>query len=136
MRLFSANATNSSCCFNPRICKRCDFFISTIHNYTAGFNPRICKRCDFVHSICPCGCGVSIHASVKDATLLEELDLAEKKSFNPRICKRCDYSVFSCKYGVQVSIHASVKDATISMWDILDNFTVSIHASVKDATTR
>ena len=36
---------------------------------------------------------------------------------------------------INVSIHASVKDATISMWDILDNFTVSIHASVKDATS-
>ena len=33
---------------------------------------------------------VSIHASVKDATLLTRSD-TDDKCFNPRICKRCDY---------------------------------------------
>ena len=56
--------------------------------------------------------GVSIHASVKDATPAEILKAAP----------------------VNVSIHASVKDATFGLrywWRI--SF-VSIHASVKDAT--
>ena len=47
MRPSNPSTVYANFSFNPRICKRCDFFISTIHNYTAGFNPRICKRCDF-----------------------------------------------------------------------------------------
>ena len=35
-------------CFNPRICKRCDFQSEYIKEYDMGFNPRICKRCDLV----------------------------------------------------------------------------------------
>ena len=56
--------------------------------------------------------GVSIHASVKDATLA-----------------KTRYACF-----LKVSIHASVKDATSK--ELKDSFValVSIHASVKDAT--
>ena len=78
----------------------------------SGFNPRICKRCDKKVKTNPFVINVSIHASVKDATLR---DLAFEQmqyvsihasvkdatsffhfikhfflSFNPRICKRCD----------------------------------------------
>ena len=55
---------------------------------------------------------VSIHASVKDATI--------------------NYS----KRGTttRVSIHASVKDATLGMYQMIPICRVSIHASVKDAT--
>ena len=84
---------------------------------------------------CPCLVGVSIHASVKDATSVLKLLLFLLLSFNPRICKRCDLfaliSMCGCK---QVSIHASVKDATKKEEAIRVNAEVSIHASVKDAT--
>ena len=55
--------------FNPRICKRCDSNPTHTTNIVTGFNPRICKRCDNQINN---GGGlkvVSIHASVKDATL-------------------------------------------------------------------
>ena len=55
---------------------------------------------------------VSIHASVKDATL------PISRVVVPRL----------------VSIHASVKDATTRAQEFFRNATVSIHASVKDAT--
>ena len=99
--------------FNPRICKRCDMDERLSGYRLYRFNPRICKRCD---SNCCCAfflSSVSIHASVKDATLYVFFRKLAKISFNPRICKRCD---------VTKSITAGV------------NFTVSIHASVKDAT--
>ena len=55
---------------------------------------------------------VSIHASVKDATFGHRALLPFKFCFNPRICKRCDYRN-PLKYDLSfVSIHASVKDAT------------------------
>ena len=53
------------------------------------FNPRICKRCDILNTKrfdLEC---VSIHASVKDATLPEPVTRSTT-GFNPRICKRCD----------------------------------------------
>ena len=56
---------------------------------------------------------VSIHASVKDATIGSAYIRARK----------------------DVSIHASVKDATsVSWWHCEKTLDVSIHASVKDAT--
>ena len=36
------------------------------------FNPRICKRCDFMKVLSRINPNVSIHASVKDATLLTQ----------------------------------------------------------------
>ena len=54
------------------------------------FNPRICKRCDLGKMESALSIKVSIHASVKDATVVNaSIDLLG-----------------------QVSIHASVKDAT------------------------
>ena len=55
---------------------------------------------------------VSIHASVKDATL-----------YKPVACN-----------ALSVSIHASVKDATKLTGGAIEIHLVSIHASVKDAT--
>ena len=55
---------------------------------------------------------VSIHASVKDATLLV---------------------ILSSRF-LSVSIHASVKDATSFVATFQKSDVVSIHASVKDAT--
>ena len=61
----------SSCsCFNPRICKRCDVFLSASTLSSGGFNPRICKRCDKTIISLFTIKNVSIHASVKDATML------------------------------------------------------------------
>ena len=54
--------------FNPRICKRCDFFPCIILSILYSFNPRICKRCDDFKYILKMRNRVSIHASVKDAT--------------------------------------------------------------------
>ena len=54
---------------------------------------------------------VSIHASVKDATIPNNTPLAYL-CFNPRICKRCDYIDVLRGDVKEVSIHASVKDAT------------------------
>ena len=76
------------------------------------FNPRICKRCDPTETDTSKSISVSIHASVKDATILN----------NRRFDLEC------------VSIHASVKDATIGSAYIRARKDVSIHASVKDAT--
>ena len=55
---------------------------------------------------------VSIHASVKDATLVTRMLFAS----------------------ASVSIHASVKDATVLDKEAYNKIKVSIHASVKDAT--
>ena len=57
---------------------------------------------------------VSIHASVKDATLERAEHDKVTQSFNPRICKRCDYAYDVSDPDEDVSIHASVKDATSS----------------------
>ena len=54
--------------FNPRICKRCDLTHEVAFLHVLGFNPRICKRCDYWDLITTNAAGVSIHASVKDAT--------------------------------------------------------------------
>ena len=55
--------------FNPRIRKGCDvqqFFFNFMSN---GFNPRIRKGCDMADTTSFTYYDVSIHASVKDATL-------------------------------------------------------------------
>ena len=57
-----------SLCFNPRICKRCDTIFLDGLPKQPGFNPRICKRCDRFQVDEALTVGVSIHASVKDAT--------------------------------------------------------------------
>ena len=77
---------------------------------------------------------VSIHASVKDATFWALVLVAHLFCFNPRICKRCD-GLGRVKAVVNVvSIHASEKDATDSVLPKWLTYRVSIHASVKDAT--
>ena len=55
--------------FNPRICKRCDTVRSTSIRKIKSFNPRICKRCDYAYDVPNSDKDVSIHASVKDATM-------------------------------------------------------------------
>ena len=120
------------------------------------FNPRICKRCDSYSCAGRPRSKVSIHASVKDATL-RAIGYNILFSFNPRICKRCDLGLSGnaqtatcfnpriCKRcdsilreatspSFFVSIHASVKDATgLTTYETV-TVNVSIHASVKDAT--
>ena len=87
---------------------------NTIANTLEGtcFNPRICKRCDVNVRYDALNMPVSIHASVKDATL----------------------GYARLLLTVNVSIHASVKDATLMKVLSRINPNVSIHASVKDAT--
>ena len=119
--------------FNPRICKRCDFGYRALLSLKFCFNPRICKRCDLSKFAVRDHVSVSIHASVKDATLAI-IRFCSMASFNPRICKRCDYTDEFCDPFKRVSIHASVKDATSLRNFIMFRSFVSIHASVKDAT--
>ena len=76
---------------------------------------------------------VSIHASVKDATVIVALVFVII-CFNPRICKRCDKALDFDRIYIRVSIHASVKDATELNQFRGFSYKVSIHASVKDAT--
>ena len=99
------------------------------------FNPRICKRCDKVYPLRSVDKTVSIHASVKDATFVTLL-CSVVLSFNPRICKRCDSYKHQTASWQNVSIHASVKDATAGPIMGTPTMMVSIHASVKDATYR
>ena len=100
MRLLSLQAHNFLAGFNPRICKRCDLVIHPQVIVSFGFNPRICKRCDVKGSNAPHSTCVSIHASVKDATL-------DRKSHNKDLA---------------VSIHASVKDATSNALGFFNTF--------------
>ena len=112
------DATNTAfdyCCrigFNPRICKRCDSYCGFDLSSKVSFNPRICKRCDGNPNTPVEMLTVSIHASVKDATMMAVVP-------DDLLC---------------VSIHASVKDATAGSFQSSSLSSVSIHASVKDAT--
>ena len=58
-----------------------------------GFNPRICKRCDVEILTKDTVKVVSIHASVKDATMPDVITGWFLLCFNPRICKRCDFVI-------------------------------------------
>ena len=77
--------------FNPRICKRCDLDSQRPNISMTCFNPRICKRCDKKSGGEVNVDYVSIHASVKDATIILSFYVHKFHSFNPRICKRCDF---------------------------------------------
>ena len=59
--------------FNPRICKRCDSEVYSACALVNCFNPRICKRCDRVGVAVCLPFSVSIHASVKDATITADV---------------------------------------------------------------
>ena len=72
------NSCKSDLRFNPRICKRCDFDLSRYGNNNSRFNPRICKRCDSAGGTEEGIAAVSIHASVKDATLSHILSILNK----------------------------------------------------------
>ena len=60
-------------CFNPRIRKGCDSFRHVLCCDQIGFNPRIRKGCDHAINAVGAAVPVSIHASVKDATMLTAL---------------------------------------------------------------
>ena len=98
------------------------------------FNPRICKRCDFDLPYSGDSHGVSIHASVKDATdsLLPKW-LTYRVSIHASV-KDATGAMPCCGAVRAVSIHASVKDATQFRGFSYKEIIVSIHASVKDAT--
>ena len=77
---------------------------------------------------------VSIHASVKDATLCPSVS-PPLRCFNPRVREGRDVMLFPKALNETiVSIHASVKDATLCRFRGSETLSVSIHASVKDAT--
>ena len=123
-------------CFNPRICKRCDcpgitfYFLGKVSIHAS------VKDATISDNLIDHFFGVSIHASVKDATVRDQVSEIWALSFNPRICKRCDLIERTGSTFTIVSIHASVKDATRWYWFCLYPCSVSIHASVKDATFR
>ena len=99
---------------------------------------------------------VSIHASVKDATLATR-EIAQRMSFNPRICKRCDCHFLKflcvpcgfnprickrCDFLKRLDLCSAIsfnpricKRCDAPLISALIILPVSIHASVKDATT-
>ena len=98
------------------------------------FNPRICKRCDLTYNDEHLPKNVSIHASVKDATIKTTLnDFFIGVSIHASV-KDATEKWAKAYAHVCVSIHASVKDATGYYIDTFFDMDVSIHASVKDAT--
>ena len=130
-------------------------FLAFGFRWQGGFNPRICKRCDFCVITSVASLWVSIHASVKDATV----GIVQKVfcfCFNPRICKRCDQNTCyyclnndcfnprickrcDCSPQHHIAFKKSFNPRICKRCDItyfkpeLSMF-VSIHASVKDAT--
>ena len=78
-------------------------------------------------------CGVSIHASARDATHSASISHT-RSGFNPRVRAGRDADFGSRLRAFTVSIHASARDATrdpcvMPLWH-----QVSIHASARDAT--
>ena len=83
-----------------------------LYFFTFCFNPRICKRCDFYTCGCFCGSRVSIHASVKDATALLYRDIWQLVVSIHASVKDATKLAPNYLRLYPVSIHASVKDAT------------------------
>ena len=77
-------------CFNPRICKRCDFHQLQSQNPLYVSIHASVKDATVPASFERYNLYVSIHASVKDATPNICFIWDERLGFNPRICKRCD----------------------------------------------
>ena len=134
MRPISIQKIERSKSFNPRICKRCDQKNNNNSTQSSVSIHASVKDATIGSAYIRARKDVSIHASVKDATLLKCLRLENSCSFNPRICKRCDIKAGGFHGIALVSIHASVKDATTSGFMDFSKTAVSIHASVKDAT--
>ena len=90
MRLSSRKHDTLPNRFNPRIRKGCDYYPIMLKHIPVSFNPRIRKGCDFKSGLERSFVVVSIHASVKDATLYEFTINPSNNGFNPRIRKGCD----------------------------------------------
>ena len=77
---------------------------------------------------------ISIHASVKEATiLLWKRWQTIQISIHASVKEATRFS-FLLHQPIEISIHASVKEATSFSWNWLRFKTISIHASVKEAT--
>ena len=86
MCIFLVNLLQS---FNPRICKRCDrYSLYQILVYWVSIHASV-KDATLSYMEQDRHGSVSIHASVKDATSKQQT-VNESVGFNPRICKRCD----------------------------------------------
>ena len=95
MRLLRVMVRRLRVCFNPRICKRCD---CTHHSLLPSLSVSIhasVKDATIIQEIIRCTHSVSIHASVKDATFSNHFVHNLIRCFNPRICKRCDSILFN-----------------------------------------
>ena len=155
--LTSGRAMTLSIDFNPRTREGCDFGFWLYFRSRSYFNPRTREGCDISPSnINPCSFIsihapvkdatilsldwefqflISIHAPVKDATVLLSLVDDEQWHFNPRTREGCDFLSTAHRFVLtNISIHAPVKDATKAnkVCDLI--FKISIHAPVKDAT--
>ena len=80
--------------------------------------------------------GVSIHASVKDATGVDGMIIPDLVSIHASVKDATAGQADRYSSDRHVSIHASVKDATDFEPFAFRINEVSIHASVKDATSR
>mgnify|MGYP000892610968 CR=1 FL=1 len=77
--------------FNPRIREGCDDILRHDRKLQHCFNPRIREGCDGDLPIGPSiSYNVSIHASVRDATLALAFMVSQLLCFNPRIREGCD----------------------------------------------
>ena len=77
--------------FNPRTRKGCDLFLMVKRQLLRSFNPRTRKGCDGYTALYMAKEKVSIHAPVKDATMLLPYLQPKVICFNPRTRKGCDH---------------------------------------------
>ena len=77
---------------------------------------------------------ISIHASEKEATTLQDYQLTPALYFNPRLREGGDPGGTKAGRGINISIHASEKEATPPICYNRLICDISIHASEKEAT--
>ena len=80
---------------------------------------------------------ISIHASAKEATLIQQccfVTLQQFQSTPPRRRRLSGVSIAYCNS--MISIHASAKEATEKILELAGIDDISIHASAKEATQR
>ena len=127
-------SNSRSTCFNPRIRKGCDpNRLSSLRGSTVSIHASV-KDATILILLPYVIQAVSIHASVKDATLLILRQLPMLPGFNPRIRKGCDCQVRDIRRTC-LCFNPRIRkgcdsDGTVHILTLK----VSIHASVKDAT--
>ena len=81
------------------------------------FNPRLREGGDIWLSWISVRFRISIHASEKEATTLQDYQLTPALYFNPRLREGGDHSLRHTHATLLISIHASEKEATATYCD-------------------